>query len=596
MYRNLGCEIWKKVLGDGDPSQFPKICWEDNLADPKEVRISMICQYRRNGSKFFFDMIGRWLAPESQVDIRVNFSTRYLVDAVSYSVSEVILALKSDESLAQAKQNFPFLEKEILMGVHSPYHAKKILEMKGTDLDDKTGFIQETIRGLVSRFPLFFDYDIFSEMQRFIVVSKEVFKAERKPSQMARIIFVLYRFRKRIREKMGSIPQKRHLQVKLKKTFLHTPFGVKEVISVYLGMNFLRKHECFEERHLIAALSQLVGEVEAVPDSYYSVGGDEEEIQTIYLEIQKGNQKPFSNLEFLHLQKELTQKIGGKVEQLVSPIFMPRNEEEVMRNILTLSNQLKYLKDVPQMMISFDEQLGSDLSFTVILVRIMQDQTEPLRDLLDKSAFRKHYSIDRVKVVGRLRRKHPKEASVLRIRMPSQDFLREDYSVDLFHARRFLLEQIERVFGEVRDFNGGMIAKQTENFDALKKLLGTKGEKYSLFLQNFFHGIFPATLSSTTDPGLLKVLFELFLKVMETKEGGAVNSKVRKNLLFTVMRFSNFSKKQKIYSKIEKLKLPSNEVLTAQVQVSDSFYIGSIYLNPDKKKQKFFLENLSSET
>ena len=103
---------------------------------------------------------------------------------------------------------------------------------------------------------------------------------------------------------------------------------------------------------------------------------------------------------------------------------MPRNEEEVMRNILVLSQQLRFLRDIPQMIISFEEQTDTELSFTVILVRLLHPDSRPIEEL-----FR--FSIDRVKVVGQLRRKIPKEAVVMRARIMSEQFMREDYSVDL---------------------------------------------------------------------------------------------------------------------------------------------------------------------
>ena len=51
---------------------------------------------------------------------------------------------------------------------------------------------------------------------------------------------------------------------------------------------------------------------------------------------------------------------------------MPRNEEEVMRNILILSEQLKLVRDLPQIIVSFDEQTDKYVSFTVILLRILK--------------------------------------------------------------------------------------------------------------------------------------------------------------------------------------------------------------------------------
>ena len=46
-----------------------------------------------------------------------------------------------------------------------------------------------------------------------------------------------------------------------------------------------------------------------------------------------------SNVETL-----LPDQIKEHIEQLTHPIFMPRNEEEVLRNIMALSRQLRYVE------------------------------------------------------------------------------------------------------------------------------------------------------------------------------------------------------------------------------------------------------------
>ena len=56
------------------------------------------------------------------------------------------------------------------------------------------------------------------------------------------------------------------------------------------------------------------------------------------------------------------------------PVFMPRNEEEIMRNIVSLSDQIKYLRDIPQVFITFDEQTTANLFFTIIMVRLLKGE------------------------------------------------------------------------------------------------------------------------------------------------------------------------------------------------------------------------------
>lgn len=532
MYKDLVKDILKKTLAERHG-----LSWSQE--GPSTLKISLCCRPRKNVGMFFYQMISWWLIPGKNLDISLFFSTQ--------AFSEIILTL-NPQDLETAKRNLPFLEREILIGAQSAYHARKILEMKGLTIDDKTVVVQEKIAALVRRFPKIFDYDIFSEMQHFLVSMKGRFKADRQPSDISRIIFTLYRFRKEIEQKDQT---KRHLCLKLKKVTLHTPLGIKEVVSICIGLNFLNEHELFEERHLLSALAHL----NPISGSYYNND------RVFYLEVEKPTPK-----------ETLAAEIVTHIEKLVPPIFMPRNEEEVMRNILVLSQQLRYLRDIPQMIISFEEQTDTELFFTVILVRLLHPESRPIEEL-----FR--FSIDRVKVVGQLRRKIPKEAVVMRARLASEQFMREDYSVDLFAARLHLVKEIESVIGEVRDYNGGMISKQSENFDRLKKLLGKLANKHALLLQNFFHSIMPAHLSTTLDPHLLRILFSMLVEALP--EGlGIFKSKRANDYLFIMI---------KTHEQMDKSITPSNDLLTVEMQILDSFYRGYIFLDTNRERQNTFL-------
>ena len=559
-----------KILEEVGIEKLPKMIWS-------QERVLLVCPYRKGAAKFFYDMVTRWLIPGKQLDASLSFAMHYQ----EYLVAEIVLQLENTQDIAWAKHNAPFLEREILMGVNSFYHAKKILELRGLTLDEKTALVQEKIGTMVRRFPDHFDYDIFTEMQNLFLTSKETFKAIRRPSEIGRIVFTLYLFRKSLEKKMAKSPTKRHICIKLRKILLHTPFGLKEVLSIFVGLNFIKEHELFEEKHFLSALSRFIPGARSIPGSYFAL--EDAEMHRFYLEVEK--KSPFSFEEIKDLEKGLPAEIRSRVEQLVPPVFMPRNEEEVMRNILTLSHQLKFLRDLPQMMISFDEQTDTELCFTVVLVRIVHSDSLPIRELLGNGKF----SIDRVKIVGMLRRKYPKEATVLRAWLPSSTFLREDFSVDLFQARLQLVKEMESAFGEMRDYNGGMIAKQSENFDALKKELGKVAEKHALLLQNYFHAIFPAHLSTTLDPKLLKILFHMLLKMMETSKETITVQKAEDSL-FVMAKFGDISLKQKIIHQIESLGIPSNELLTMQMQVFDTFYLGFLYHNSVGEKQKTFLE------
>lgn len=583
MHEDFAAIVFAHVLPEKNLREIPKISWEMHPKHPRLMRIFLVSQCRSGLAKFFFDMVTRWLIPGKQLDPVLYFFTHY----EGYAVAELDLQLVTEQDLSWAKDNISFLQREILMGVDSFFHAKKILEMKGLTLDEKASFVQDKISALLKRFPTYFDYDIFEEMQHLLITTKEEFKAVRRSAEIGRIIFTLYLFRKSLEKKIVKNRVRRHLCLKFKKTLLHMPFGLKEVLSVFVGVNFVKEHEIFEERHLLSALRRFVPGVCNVPGSYVSFGGDK--IHRFYLEIEKETQIPFSLSEIKELEKGLPAEIRGRVEQLVPPVFMPRNEEEVMRNILILSKQLKFIRDIPQMIISFDEQNDSELSFTVVLVRILHADSLPTKELFASSKLAANVSIDRVKTVGMIRKKHPKEATVMRVRLPANPFLREDFSVDLFHARLQLVREIEGALGEVRDYNGGMISKQSENFALLKKELRVLAKKHALLLQNFFHSIFPVQLSTTCDPKLLKILFEMFLEAIDLPKEG-IKTKKGNDCLFVLVKLQNLDLKQKILNQIEEGAFSSNEILSLQMQIFDSFYLGFIVLNSNKEKERFFFD------
>ncbi len=545
-------ELFSRLKG----SEEPHMQWEQTAS--REFSVALICPHRRHVAQFFFEMVSRWLLPGRPLEVVLSFATSYR----EYAICEMVIRVEEGEDALFVKRSLPFLEKEICLGVSSIYHASRILEMKGLSLSAKTSLIQERIAELIRRFPAYFDYDLFEEMQHFLVSVKEEFKAVRDISHMSRMIWVPYLMRKALEKKIEEEPGKRHISLKIKKILLQTPFGSKEVLALFVGLNFLRPYELFEERHLLYALARFG--VRPVPHSYMKHEG------FCYLEVEIDH---FSQTE---LMQGLPEEILRRIEQLVPPIFMPRNEEEVMRSVLTLSNQLKFTRDIPQIAISFEGQRGAELLFTIVLVRLLHPHTPPLRELFAARTF----TIDRVKIVGHLRRKYPKEATVLRARLKCEDFLRDDFSVDLYQARMAVLRTVQQGVGEVRDYNGGMIAKQNENYELLKKELGELAERETLLLQNFFHSISPVELSATLDPVLLKSLFTLLLDAL-----GRPESLLTRRLNGCLLIVS----KEQDLSGIESLKIPHNELLIAQVQLFDSSTLALLYLNPDKEKQKKLL-------
>jgi hypothetical protein len=212
------------------------------------------------------------------------------------------------------------------------------------------------------------------------------------------------------------------------------------------------------------------------------------------------------------LKEKFSSEFNASSDHIVHPVFMPRNEEEMIRNLILLSSQIKYVKDLPQVSIHFEKQTETSLFFTVILARLLRGKLEPLRKLLEKSRLK--MGIDDVRVMGYLKQKYPKEAAVIHVCLDKKTFFRANRSVDLLKARQKVASELALCIGEFRDFNGGMILKQEEALALLKKELGKMSRQQEFLLEEYFYSLKPAIMRTVHDTPLLKRHFELLNEVL----------------------------------------------------------------------------------
>ncbi len=576
------------LLEDGGPNlsiqrarfadMLPLICSSDLTRAPCALSVLLLTKYRLNACNFFYDMISRWLLPQKRVNVELFFASDVRLPHLSddlLCVAEIVVHLKSASDVEEVKRNIHAVETEIRLGVVSNYHARRILEFKGLSADGKTAMIQEKISSLIQSHSKDFDQGIFSQMQHFLVSVREDFKNLRDYHHISRIISNLHSLRKFIQQNVRGYPNKRHVIFKFLKTKLTSGSQrEKPVLGILAGLNFLREHEVFETAHLMNAIQKNLNGVRAVDGSAF-VDKAEDAVQTLYLEIEKADGTDF-NLEEIQLLKiSLPDQIKNHIEQLTHPIFMPRNEEEVLRNIMALSRQLRFVGDMPQIVISFDEQKGDDLHFTIILVRVVLENAPGLKELFLQSRTRLKYIPDRIRRVGHLRKRYVKEATVFRTTLPSENFLRLDHSVDLYKARQFVLGEVSHIVGKVRDYNGGMIYKLNESLSALKAALGKTVDP--ILLEKFFYAIVPIEMRSGLETEPLKQFFLTLLQAMKTD---TIQKKSDASRVYVVMP------RQK---KLPKINLAPHKIVSFSLDIHDTHFVGLMYLSDDKSEQSEFL-------
>lgn len=607
LYGQMTTNVLEKIIPPSLHSQDPHECltqirkllpfvsFSSFRQVPFNLSFYLLCSFRSNAFQFFFELVTRWLVPGKRLNVELFFAADFRFPELSeevYTVGEVLVRIENQKDLEELSLHLPIIETELRLGIVSVYHARRILEIKGLGAGEKTAMIHESIATLIKRKSRNIDWDILSEMQHFLVTCSDKFKAMHDYKYMSRLICFLYLFRRSLRQAVSQSSEKRALLVKLMRARLHKQNDVKKVLGVLVGINFLEDHEIFEERHLVKGLCSIVADSRPVEGSFFVHFVPREPLRALYIEIEKIDGCDFTNEEITKLRKELGADLRGRVERLVHPIFMPRNEEEIMRNIVTLSNQIKFVRDIPEVILSFDEHSATKLSFTVIMLRVLKGDSLSIEELFSRSNTCLEYVPERIKIVGVLRKKYEKEASVFRVHLDKGRFLREDHSVDLYKARQAVVGELTKIMGEIRDYNGGMIAKQNEQFSHLKELLGGVGKHHELLLENFFYSLTPVVMRSLLEPILLKKLFLFLLDVVE--DGIFENQRYLLKFwqesegLFVIVIAKEDGFQSDAIRAIDHLKMLGFDSAHINIKTKEKYCLGFIYRGQEEEKQARF--------
>ncbi len=602
LYENLIVENLKKVIPSyifssekTKEEQFslfrqavPLLTWSEiPKQTPCEVSFFLICRLRSDAFRFFYDMISRWLIPHRRVPIPLLYAVDFSfneIEGETYSLVEVIVHLENAKDLQALKRNLWIMEAEIHIGADSHYKANRILEVKGLTGDEKTALMHEDIVSLLRRKKEFFGEDIFVEMQHFLVVCTEEFKSLREHSHMSRIISVLYIFRKQLQEALEKNSDKRYIYSKLIRATLNSHMGKeRNVLGCLVLLNFTQENEVFEERHFLDAIQSLIPRAIDVAGSFFTYQSKMGANCALYIEVEPKDKTPFTIDEIKRLRTELEEELRSRIEQLMHAVFMPRNEEEITKNIIILRDELQYSKDVPQVLISFDEQTSTHLTYTVILLRVRKSGMQPIKDLFYQTDTFLDFTLDREKVVGDIRKIHQKEATVFRLRLRKDAFLRKNRAVDLSRARQKVVKELKSIIGPFRDYNGGLIAKQEELLTQTKELLKEQINRKEYLFETFFYALSPDYMRSILSPDHIKVFFGILLELIQSESLNDLNVSDYSYYYFVKSR-SDLSFRNGFKRYLSQCAADYTQIISFSLEHDKQFIDGAMVLLSEKEK------------
>ncbi|MCB1213059.1 MAG: hypothetical protein KDK40_02050, partial [Chlamydiia bacterium] len=568
-------------------------------AAPCPISIITLSEHRKNSFKYLYDMLSRWLVPGHSMNVFQVHATDLIFGALDdqvYTFCEIVLVVDNQVLMDEIRRNLSVIRSQVIMGLGSAYYARKILEVKGLATDDRIAMLQEQMTYLIERMPNRFNQELFDEMQRFLISSTDSFKAKRTSRHLSRVVSLLYSFRRQLIERLSLNPDRRHIFVKIYKMPSESGNPSQILLGLVIGMSFLHKKEYFDSPHVSKAIEDILPDLSIVPDSFFTLTRDDERIKTFYVECRSNGQRVIPRNEILKLQNELPNIFQGYVERVLPPVFNPRNEEEIMRQIVSLGKEIRYVRDVPQVCITFDEQTHFQLSFIIVIVRVIKEDFN-LEEKFIRTISSVQFVPDRTKILCTLRNKYPVQADVFHLLVDKSRFVRNDQSINLYKARQHIGVAISHVIGPYRDFNGGMISRQHEILENLKSHFDQTERFKPLMIETLFYNIMPAIMRNLLEESILVYLVRSIIQSSQNPPaediGHELSAQEFEGSLYCVISTDASYTLSAIDKAINSLDLQINHIAKTWMVHHERRYTGYLFYQTPRGAEKQIIETLS---
>jgi oligopeptide transport system substrate-binding protein len=432
------------------------------------------------------------------------------------------------------------------------------------------------------RFHQWLEGSVLDEVKAFFAFAGREFIEKRSLRLLRRLIISQHLIRKDLVKRITGAPDIRHATCRLLSAKLTFPFTSKTVLGIFVGIHFLHKHEFFSEEHLLRAIQKLIPEVQSISGSLYAFQRQGDPFKFIYLEVEKKEGLAFTLKERQLLSLSLNEQIKWSVERLQPAVFMVNNEEEVAKNILVLSREITSVADFPQVTIHFEEQKEHEVKFRIVMVRPLNKRRLPLEKSFQKIEGAA-YVPGKTQTVRYLEKNRLIQAQVFHLCITKNPaFLRSDSSLNFYAARSQISELLTKALGPFRDYNGGIILKQGEKIEQLKRHFR---ELPSDIVENFFYGLTPIEVQSTIALNVMASLFELFLE----RKGQTISQKTdhftksfrKENRTFCVLQTHDSQAYELLVKTYKETTEEHDSLVYTHIWDGDSHISGFIFESPD---------------
>jgi|GEM_PF-883305 len=357
--------------------------------------------------------------------------------------------------------------------------------------------LEDFVERVLERFPKVVDSGLKIGCYRLLSLTCGEFLEVRAFGHLKRIVLVQFFLQKKMEQAL-SVSSDRNVFLRL---FLQ---GNRICLAVCISK--CHEQENVNRSFLLQALQFVLPGMKEIPRSFFSWSHPELPYCFLYIEGQRLRGRHLFQNELKVLQKTLERHIFHSAAPLFPPVFWPYNQEEIYHQLLNLKKQICSKKDFPHLLIHFREQVSHSLEFLIHLVipKTPFSMEERLHRLPSKVQLfhHLHYAFDSP---------FPIEGFVFSFFLPS-DLFYDSGAINLLHARRSIVKDLEAVIGSFRDCNGGLFEKQQSQFQHVKSRFLTQIPDAHLFDEKIFYALKPIEAQMNLSSQTIELLFSTFQK------------------------------------------------------------------------------------
>ena len=345
------------------------------------------------------------------------------------------------------------------------------------------------------------------EFDFWLLTFEEGFLKRRYPEYIANIVVESTKLMQTLDWDIFTKPEKRA------RAFVATPSTIVSIFSSKnsVGCLFAIQLESNCER---VTRKEIKDAVEACSmgfellDAFYKRHFDKSSVDLFYFELGYQEDELEHNVDLSLFEKTFLQKIETRIQVVVPTLFMQRNREEIVKNLLVLGREICFIEDIPQVMILYDHHTHQDIMFTIVLARVKKRGDLPVLDLLKVNKEDETAIQEQTCSLKNLSEEATVEGNIFQIQIKNLSrFQKKNSSIDYNLARKHVAQCLQLSLGEIRDYNGGLFSERDKKLEELKKEFPKVAASR---LENFFYSMQPLEQQIVLPTKLLALFFKLF--------------------------------------------------------------------------------------